>query len=177
MFGVAVPPTTEADLHLTRRDAASGIPPEIGPLICVGERCLGGCFASCSTTPIMIDNRVRDIDLGGKDLARTMQRRITTVTPLNRDQATIVNRRIGDRQPNRQHVGAIGRRGHNCPILMPQSGCNVGVGSLRREQSFRRLDTRVLHRIGVDIRTNHGLNNVENPLVGQQVENGAPSIH
>ena len=81
------------------------------------------------------------------------------------------HRRVVQREPHGEHVGVVGLGRHDAVILVPAGGADYrsavrGGGQL----PLRRLDAHVLHRVGVDLRSDQRLHHVQQRFGGKRVQ-------
>ena len=82
--------------------------------------------------PAVVDDRLRNVYLGGEDPAWTVQGHVLPMATALDDQAAVLEGGIRNREPHGQHVGAIGLCVDDGGVLVPQGGGDVGVeGRLR----------------------------------------------
>ena len=111
---------------------------------------------------------------GRPGLPRTVGSQCPLLTVRNHLQTAALHRRIRECNPYREHVGAVGGGVHHAVVLMPRIRARQDVGGAIREQALGRLDAYVLDRIGIDFGADKALGQIQNPLVGDDVEHRRP---
>lgn len=96
----------------------------------------------------------------------------------NRRQTAILDRGLGDRQPNCQLQGFIGFGKQGDDILMPGCGTNIRMSrQVSLQRVLRWFHPHLLNRACIDFRADDGFDHVQNLRVAQQIENGWSGMH
>ena len=94
-----------------------------------------------------------------------------SVTARHHHQATVLSGGIGDRNPDRQHLGGVGVRRHDALVLMPEGTRDQGIRlHVLGQQALGRLDADVLDRIGVDFGTDEAFDRIQESRVSEKTE-------
>ena len=90
-------------------------------------------------------------------------------------QRPLLDGRVLEREPYGQHLRVVRLFGYDAVVLVPLGRAEDGVAELVFGQvALGRLDAHVLDGIGIDLRANQRLDDVEQVRVGEGAEDGRP---
>ena len=90
----------------------------------------------------------------------------------NDAQTAVLDRGVEQRQPDRQDGGVVRLGQDDAVVLVPRNLGDKSVGEAVRNRAFRQLHANVLDGVGVDLRAEHILHQVEQSRAGQQPKDG-----